>query len=65
MTVAAGLLVLLRFLLIRENNRAAILENENQQLSAKQIARLERTVAVEGITLAEARLLQKGYRYPL
>lgn len=65
MTVAAALLVLLRFLLIRENSRIALLENENQQLSAKQVARLERTAAVEGITLAEARLLQKGYRYPL
>lgn len=65
MTIAAVLLTFLRFMLIRENNRIAAMENENQQLSPKQLARLERTAEVEGISLAEARRLQKGYRYPL
>ncbi|PSN64740.1 MFS transporter-like protein [Corynespora cassiicola Philippines] len=65
MSIAAGLLVLLRFMLIRENRRLANLENENVQLSEKDMARLQRTAGIEGISLADALRLQKGYRYPI
>ncbi|KAF1843099.1 MFS transporter-like protein [Cucurbitaria berberidis CBS 394.84] len=65
MVIAALLLILLRFLLIRENNRLASLENENMELSEKEMIRLQRTAETEGISVAEARQLQKGFRYPI
>lgn len=65
MVIAACLLVLLRFLLIKENNRLASLESENMQLSEKEMIRLQRTAETEGISIAEARQLQKGFRYPI
>lgn len=65
MTIAAGLLILLRFILIRENAKLAALENENMSLSEKELARLQRTAETEGISVAEARQLQKGFRYPI
>lgn len=55
--------LLLRFVLTRRNNRLARLENESVELDEKDIARLQRTAEVEGIDIATARRLQKGYRY--
>jgi hypothetical protein len=65
MAVAACLLVLLRFLLMKENARLAALENEDMQLSEKEMVRLQRTADTEGISVAEARQLQKGFRFPI
>ncbi|KAH7112098.1 MFS transporter-like protein [Dendryphion nanum] len=65
MTIAAGLLTLLRFMLIRENAQLMRLENENCELSTKELERLQRSAETEGITVLEARRLQKGYRYPI
>ncbi|KAJ3525593.1 hypothetical protein NM208_g11573 [Fusarium decemcellulare] len=64
-TISGLLMTLLRFILIRENNRLARLENENTSLTQKELARLEKTAQVEGISLAEARALQKGFRYTI
>ena len=61
--IAAMCGLLLRFILVRRNKRLERLENEDVELSEKDMARLKRTAEVEGITLAAARRLQKGYRY--
>ncbi|KAH9863675.1 hypothetical protein J1614_009607 [Plenodomus biglobosus] len=65
MTIAACLLTLLRFILKRENAKLAALEDENMSLSEKDLARLQRTAETEGISIAQARQLQKGFRYPI
>lgn len=65
MKVAACLLTLLRFVLMRENARLDALENENMELSKKELTRLQRTAETEGVSLAEARQLQKSFRYPI
>lgn len=65
MVIAAILLTTLRFMLIRENNRLASVENENSELSEKDMIRLQRTAETEGISIAQARQLQKGFRYPI
>lgn len=62
-TVAAICGLTLRFILTRRNERLARLENEDVELSEKDLARLRKTAEVEGIDLAAARRLQKGYRY--
>ena len=61
--VAAGCGLTLRFILVRRNKRLERLENEDLELSEKDLARLRKTAEVEGIDLAAARRLQKGYRY--
>ncbi|KAF4848406.1 putative transporter [Colletotrichum siamense] len=62
---AAALMTLLRFILIRENNRLARLENEDVQLTQKELAKLEKSARVEGVSLSAARALQKGFRYTI
>lgn len=63
---AAGLLMtFLRFRLIRENKKLERLENEDIALTPKELEKLERTAQVEGISLAEARALQKNFRYTI
>ncbi|KAJ5473143.1 hypothetical protein N7475_002709 [Penicillium sp. IBT 31633x] len=47
------------------NKRQERLENEEVQLSEKDIRRLQATADVEGIDIAAARRLQKGFRYVL
>lgn len=64
-TLMAILMTLLRWMLIRENKRLERLENEDTQLTARELARLEKTAQIEGITVAEARALQKGIRYTI
>ena len=64
-TLMAILMTVLRFILVRENKRLERLENEDTQLSPRDLARLEKTAQVEGITVAEARALQKGIRYTI
>jgi len=61
--LAACLGLLLRFMLQRENKRLDRMENEDVPLSEKDLAKLRRTAEVEGIDIAAARRLQKGYRY--
>ncbi|KAJ9652385.1 hypothetical protein H2198_008354 [Neophaeococcomyces mojaviensis] len=61
--IAAGCGLLLRFILVRRNKRLERLENEDVALSEKDLARLKKTAEIEGIDLAAARRLQKGYRY--
>lgn len=55
--------LLLRIILTKRNNRLARLENENVELDEKDLAKLQKTAAIEGIDIATARRLQKGYRY--
>lgn len=53
----------LRFLLVRENKRLERLENADVQLTESDLKRLQKTADMEGIDIAAARQLQKGYRY--
>ncbi|KAK3710941.1 hypothetical protein LTR37_009962 [Vermiconidia calcicola] len=56
---------ILRFYLDRQNKRFERLENSDTQLTAKDLQRLEKTAEMEGIDIATARQLQKGFRYVL
>ncbi|KAL1961501.1 hypothetical protein VTN77DRAFT_1662 [Rasamsonia byssochlamydoides] len=47
------------------NRRLARLENEDITLTEKEMRRLRQTAEVEGIDIAAARRLQKGFRYML
>lgn len=47
------------------NKRQERMENEEVQLSEKDIRRLQATADIEGIDIAAARRLQKGFRYVL
>lgn len=57
--------ITLRIILTRENKRLERMENEDHQLTEKELRKLEKTAEIEGITVAEARRLQKGYRYTI
>lgn len=61
--LAAVMAVLMRVTLTRQNARLDRLENEDVPLTERDLAVLRRTADVEGIDLAAARRLQKGYRY--
>lgn len=64
--LCAVLMVLLRFMLIRENKRLDRLQNEtNVPLSDKDMLRLQKTADTEGVTIEEARALQKEFRYTI
>ena len=64
--VIGGLMaVFLYFNLRMLNKRQERLENEEVQLSEKDIRRLQATADVEGIDIAAARRLQKGFRFTL
>ena len=64
--VIAGLSgLVLRFYLQRQNKRFERLENADSELRPSDVKKLERTAEVEGIDLAAARQLQKGFRYTL
>ena len=53
----------IRWKLTTQNKALELAENEEQQLSEKDLARLKKTAEVEGMDLGTARRLQKGYRY--
>lgn len=55
--------IVLRLLLTKMNKELERLENEDVVLSDRELAKLRKTAEVEGIDLAAARQLQKGYRY--
>lgn len=61
--VSATMGVAMRVKLTRQNNRLERLENEDQPLSERDLKKLRKTAEIEGIDLAAARRLQKGYRY--
>ncbi|KAM0718040.1 hypothetical protein Q7P37_006372 [Cladosporium fusiforme] len=52
-----------RFILERDNKRLARLENESVPLSESDLKILQKTADMEGIDIATARQLQKGYRF--
>jgi hypothetical protein len=47
------------------NKRQERLENEDVQLTEKELRRLQITADLEGIDIAAARRLQKGFRFVL
>ena len=53
----------LYFHLRSQNKRLARLEDEDAILTEKELRRLQKTADVEGIDIAAARQLQKGFRY--
>ncbi|ETN41509.1 uncharacterized protein HMPREF1541_03445 [Cyphellophora europaea CBS 101466] len=53
----------LYWVLTQRNKRLERMENEDVPLSEKDMARLRKTAEVEGIDIAAARRLQKGYRF--
>jgi hypothetical protein len=55
--------LLVRFYLARQNKELERLEQEDVVLSDKELRKLQRTADIEGIDIAAARKLQKGYRY--
>ena len=55
--------VILRFMMQKMNRELDRLEDENVMLTEKELAKLRKTAEFEGIDLATARQLQKGYRY--
>ncbi|KAF2227785.1 MFS transporter [Elsinoe ampelina] len=61
--VAATCAVTLRFLLVSQNKRLARMESADSELTQKDIKKLEKTAQVEGVSMAEARAMQKGYRF--
>lgn len=61
--VAALMGLSMRIYLTKQNKQLERLETEDSLLTDKDIAVLQKTAEVEGIDLASARRLQKGYRY--
>jgi hypothetical protein len=61
--IAGACGVTMYIVLSRANKRLERMEDEDTPLGEKDLARLKRTAEVEGIDLAAARRLQKGYRY--
>lgn len=61
--VAFTCAITLRVILKRQNARLARMDDADSQLTEKDKKKLELTAKVEGITVAEARSLQKGFRY--
>lgn len=62
--VVAGICALwLRFILQRQNKQFERLENEDAVLNERELAKLRKTAEVEGIDIAAARRMQKGYRF--
>lgn len=53
----------LRLLLQYRNRQLARMENEDNELTPRDIEKLQRTAELEGIDVSAARMLQKGYRY--
>ena len=63
LAVCAALAVVLRFMMQKMNRELDRLEDENVELTEKELTKLRKTAEIEGISMAEARQLQKGYRY--
>jgi MFS family permease len=61
--LAVIMAVLLRWYLMRQNRDLERLEDTDTQLSEREAAKLQKTAELEGIDIAAARKLQKGYRF--
>lgn len=61
--VAAACGIVLRFYLSHQNKQLERMENEDAPLTDRDIKKLKKTAEFEGIDIAAARRLQKGYRY--
>lgn len=55
----------LRFYLVRQNKRMERMEGSDSQLTDRDVQKLRKTAELEGIDIAAARRLQKGFRYAL
>lgn len=55
--------IIMRFYLQYQNRQLERMENEDATLTERDIRKLEKTAELEGIDIAAARMLQKGYRY--
>lgn len=53
----------MKLYLERQNKQMARMENEDSQLTERDMKKLRKTAEAEGIDIAAARALQKGYRY--
>ncbi|KAL1954199.1 hypothetical protein VTO42DRAFT_1515 [Malbranchea cinnamomea] len=51
------------WILTRQNRQLERLENEEIELTEKEMRKLQKTAEIEGIDIAAARQLQKGFRY--
>lgn len=56
---------ILRFYLQRQNKQLERLDNVDTELSERDMRKLQQTAELEGIDVATARQLQKGFRYNL
>ena len=65
MTLAGISGTFLRFYLSRQNKGFERVENADTELRERDIKKLEKTAEMEGIDMAAARQLQKGFRYQL
>lgn len=65
MTLAAISGTGLRFYLIRQNKHMERMEGADAELREKDVQKLQKTAELEGIDVAAARQLQKGFRYQL
>jgi len=61
--LAAGCAFALKVLLEKQNARLERLDNADSQLTDRDVKRLEKTAEVEGLTVEEARSLQRGFRF--
>ncbi|KAF2178838.1 permease of the major facilitator superfamily [Zopfia rhizophila CBS 207.26] len=55
----------MRFYLQYQNRQLERMENENAELTERDMRKLQKTAEIEGIDIAAARVMQKGYRYML
>ncbi|OQN99716.1 hypothetical protein B0A48_14486 [Cryoendolithus antarcticus] len=64
LTVVAAICgFILRTMLVRDNKMLERMDGQDTELTEKDLKRLRKTAEVEGIDIAAARQLQKGYRY--
>lgn len=55
--------IIMRFYLQYQNNQLSRMENDDADLTERDMKKLEKTAEMEGISIEAARALQKGYRY--
>lgn len=63
--LAAACALALRILLERQNKRLARMDDAGAALTERDMKKLEVTARVEGISVEEARRLQRGFRYAI
>jgi len=63
--VAALSAILLAYMLKKANQRLDRMAGEDAELTEQDLAVLKRTAEAEGIDIASARRMQKGYRYTI